>query len=137
MFIARDLMTSDPVAVRASDKVRDAVQILQALEIRHLPVVNGERELVGILSDRDLRGLSLPVVFDEEWAVTIQTALDAPVSTLMTGDALSVHLEADASEVIELMLEQRIGAVPVVDGDNRLVGIISYVDVLRELPIER
>ena len=136
MHIARDLMTADPAAIRASDRVRDAVQILQALDIRHLPVVNSERELVGMLSDRDLRSLSLPLIVDRDWVGTIQTALDARVSTLMTSNALSVDMEADASEVIELMLEHKIGAVPVVDSDNKLVGIISYIDVLRELQLD-
>ena len=134
MLIARDLMTADPVAVRATDTVRDAVQLFQALEVRHLPVVNAQRELVGMLSDRDLRGLALPVVIDHQWVGAIQTALESRVATLMSSDPLSVAVDADAAEIVDLMLEQRIGAVPVVDADQKLVGIVSYVDVLRELP---
>jgi acetoin utilization protein AcuB len=136
MHIARDLMTADPVSVRATDTVAQAVQILQELEIRHLPVVNSGGELIGMLSDRDLRSLALPVVVDREKVATLRTALESEVASLMSGDVISVGMEADGSDVVELMLEHRIGAVPVVDADNRLAGIVSYVDVLRELRLD-
>jgi acetoin utilization protein AcuB len=51
----------------------------------------------------------------------------------MSGDVLSVDTQADATEVIELMLDNRIGAVPVTGEDGILLGIVSYVDILRNL----
>jgi CBS domain-containing protein len=53
----------------------------------------------------------------------------------MSSNVLSVGLEADLAEIIDLMLDQRVGAVPVVDADGTLVGIVSYVDILREVPV--
>ena len=53
----------------------------------------------------------------------------------MTADVLSVDVETDVTEIIELMLEHKIGALPVTDGDGGLVGIVSYMDVLRELAV--
>ena len=126
-------MTGNPVAVLATVRVSEAVQIFQALDVRHLPVVNEQRELIGMLSDRDLRAFSLPHLIDSEWLGTIQTALDARVATLMSSEPLSVDSEADIAEVVDLILENKIGAVPVIDADNKLVGIVSYVDVLRQL----
>ena len=61
MMIARDLMTEAPATVGPTATVRKAVDILQTLDIRHLPVVNDDGELIGMLSDRDLRSLSLPI----------------------------------------------------------------------------
>jgi acetoin utilization protein AcuB len=55
------------------------------------------------------------------------------ISSIMTADVLSVDVESDVTEIIELMLEHKVGAVPVVDGDGGVVGIVSYMDVLREL----
>ena len=132
MMTASDLMTPRPVAVRSTDRIGEAVRLLQELEIRHLPVVNEQQEPIGMLSDRDLRALSVPVVLDDEWIGTARTALGAPVSSLMTGEPLSVELEADAAEIVELMLDNNVGALPVVDAEGRLAGIVSYVDVLRE-----
>ena len=136
MITASELMTPRPVAIRSTDSVSEAVRILQELEIRHLPVVNEQQEPVGMLSDRDLRSLSVPVLLDDEWLGTARSALDAPVASLMTASPLSVELEADAAEVVDLMLDNKVGAIPVVDAEGRLAGIVSYVDVLRRLSLE-
>lgn len=135
MFTASELMTPHPATVRANDRVSDAVQILQSLEIRHVPVVNAQQELIGMLSDRDIRSLAVPVIIDASWLGTAQSALDAPVSSLMTGAPIAVSLEADVGEIVDIMLDNNIGAVPVTDGDGRLVGIVSYVDVLRNVEL--
>ena len=133
MTTAQELMTENPTAVRESARVREAVALFQDLDVRHLPVINAERELVGMLSDRDLRSLAVPQVVDGEWIGAIQTALDARVSTLMSSDAIAVTVDAAARELIDLMLEHKIGALPVVDAEGVLVGIVSYVDLLRAL----
>jgi CBS domain-containing protein len=136
MLIARDLMTPAPRTVPATARLRMAVEILQSLDVRHLPVVDEEGALVGMLSDRDLRALSIPCMIGREYLGNLQTALDTTVATLMNGNVLSVDLEADAAEVVDLMLDHKIGAVPVTDADGALVGIVSYIDVLRSLPID-
>ncbi len=136
MYIAEDLMTSDPVAVREAATVREAVHTFRVNDTRHLPVVNADHEMVGMLSDRDLRGLAFPEVVDGEWIGIIQAALEAPIATVMSSNALSVRSDAEASEIVEIMLDHKIGAVPVVDADGKLVGIVSYVDVLRMLPCD-
>jgi CBS domain-containing protein len=69
----------------------------------------------------------------EEYIGAIQTALDAPVSSVMTSDVVAVEVEDDVSLIIELMLDRKIGAVPVVDSEDMLVGIVSYVDLLKQL----
>jgi len=125
-------MTEDPVTIAPHAKVREAVRLLQSMEIRHLPVVDDD-ELVGMLSDRDLRGVSLPHLIDERWFGDLRHAMDEAVASVMSSDVLSVEAEADATEIIDLMLEHKVGAVPVVDADGNLVGIVSYMDVLREL----
>ena len=134
MTTAQDLMTEDPITVRTTSTIREAARLLQTLDIRHLPVVDEEGALVGMLSDRDLRGLS-PLVVGGDFEGS-PDGLDARVSTVMSADVLSVETEDDLSAVVELMLENKVGAVPVVDGDGALVGIVSYMDVLREIPLE-
>src|SRR5262245_25222904 len=135
MLTAHDLMTEDPTTVSTNATLQKAISLLHSLDVRHLPVVNEEGALVGMLSDRDVRGLAYPEILGTEHITTIQTALDAPVSSVMSTNVLSVSLEADAFEIIDLMLDQKVGALPVVDADGTLVGIVSYVDILREIPI--
>lgn len=133
MKTAAELMTENPVTIRVDAKVRDAVRILETLDIRHLPVVDEEGEVVGMVSDRDVRGLMLPYTMGGEYAGTIQAGLDASLASIMSSDVLSVEMEADEAEVVDLMLDHKIGAVPVVDVEGTLVGIVSYLDVLRQL----
>ncbi|HVY49865.1 MAG TPA: CBS domain-containing protein [Minicystis sp.] len=131
-MIASDIMTPNPVALAATSTVRQAVRLLETLEVRHLPVVDEEGTLVGMVSDRDLRGLTLPAFSEGEHVGQVRTALDASIADIMTGGVVSADVETDVEEIVSLMLENRIGAVPIVDGDGALVGIVSYVDVLRE-----
>jgi len=134
MTTAQDLMTEAPVTVSVGSTIREAARLLQTLDIRHLPVVNEEGSLVGMLSDRDLRGLA-PLVVGGDFEGS-PDGLDARVSSVMSADVLSVETEDDVAVVVELMLDNKVGAVPVVDGDGALVGIVSYMDVLRQLPLE-
>ena len=122
MITARELMTESPTVADATATLKSAIEKLQALDVRHLPVIDNEGQLVGMLSDRDLRSSLFP--------------LDASVSSVMSTDVIAVDLDADVAEIIDLMLDNKIGAVPVLDSDDVLVGIISYVDVLRELSHE-
>lgn len=135
MLTAHDLMTEDPTTISMNATVHRAVTLLQRLDVRHLPVVDPEGALVGMLSDRDVGGLAFPELLGGTYVGRVQTALDAPVSSLMSSNVLSVGLEADLAEIIDLMLDQKVGAVPVVDADGTLVGIVSYVDILREIPV--
>lgn len=130
MNTAHELMTSRPVAVNSTARLRDAVQILCDLDVRHVPVINEQQKLVGMVSDRDLRRLTLPVLVDGEELDAVRDKLEAPISALLTGTPLSVGLDTTAHEIAAIMLNHKVGAVPVVDGDNRLVGIVSYVDLL-------
>jgi acetoin utilization protein AcuB len=125
-------MSAHPTTISAHAAIAEAAQVRWALGLRHLPVVDDRGKLVGILTDRDLRAMSPPYLVPE--AESDQKVLEARVSDVMSGDVLSVGPESDLADVIDLMLQNHIGAVPVVDEAGNLVGIVSYVDVLRALP---
>lgn len=128
-MIASEIMTENPRIVRPSDPLGQALDALQMMEVRHLPVVDDDDNLVGMLSDRDVGSL---VRISRQSAEGEGDALtDRPVAEYMSGDVVTVEPDTDVTEVIEAMLGHRIGAVPVVDPEGTVVGIISYVDVLR------
>lgn len=130
-MIADDIMTQDPVTVTEQVSIGDALRLLSEASIRHLPVVRGG-DVVGILSDRDFRDLGVPVVTDMAGYERIRARLSQPVSVLMTGSVVSVDRDADLSEVIEVMIEEKLSAVPVVETQTQaLSGIVSYLDILR------
>lgn len=134
-MLARDIMIADPETVDADQTVREALEVMLALGVRHLPVTCGGR-LTGIVSDRDVRQLTIPVswnqsIIDEENADA--ELLAQPVTTVMSGGTLSVMPGDAITRIIDLICEHRVGALPVVERSGEVVGIISYVDVLRAL----
>jgi acetoin utilization protein AcuB len=130
---AIELMTENPRTVRVDDTIGDAMEVLQTMDFRHLPVVDEQGDLVGMLSDRDLRALVLPLSPDAEDLGTALRKARVPVSAMMSSSVVSVSPDADITELMELMLENKIGALPVVDGEGALIGIVSYVDIFRRL----
>lgn len=115
------------------DRLDDAIEALQASEVRHLPVVDREGELVGMLSDRDVGAALRPFTEGAEARRDAEKRARLRVSDVMSADVKCVNVDDDVDDLVEAMLEQHVGALPVVDGDGAIVGIVSYVDVLREL----
>lgn len=123
-----DVMTRDPLTVTPSETVGQAEELMAENKIRQLPVVRG-RELVGIITDRDLRSflssslLSTPDARDQ--------ALGTKVIDVMTTDPLTLASDDELQEAVQLLLDEKIGGIPVVDEAEGLVGIVTYVDMLR------
>jgi acetoin utilization protein AcuB len=130
-MIAADLMTPEPVFVQPDDDISTAVTLREEANVRHLPVVNEQGELVGMVSDRDLRALLVPHFLRREAVEGGGIVAGAPVSTVMSGNVISVDMEDDVSLVADLIMRHKVGAIPVLDADGKLVGIVSYVDLLR------
>jgi acetoin utilization protein AcuB len=112
-----DLMTSDPLSVTAVETIGKAEELMGENNIRQIPVLNGQ-ELVGIVTDRDVRAY-------------LSDALQTPVGDIMTTGPLFIAPDDDLKDAVEMLIEQKFGAIPVVDEAEGLVGIVSYVDVLR------
>ncbi len=131
-MLARDLMTEDPVRILDDRSLREAEHLMREYDMRHLPVVDDAGVLVGMLSDRDLRSF---IPFDAQNGVPDLEAIQKrsePVTAAMQPDPICVTPEDEIGSIIDLMVEWKIGAVPVIEGgSDHLVGIISYVDVLR------
>lgn len=119
----RDWMTREPSTVQEDCPVRLALARMRREEIRHLLVLDGDR-LTGIVSSRDAGRL----VSEAEGA----PGLSRPVCTIMTEDPVTVAPEADVIMASRLLLERRIGALPVREGD-RIVGVFTTADALEAL----
>jgi acetoin utilization protein AcuB len=132
-MVARELMTPDPVTVESRASIAEAWDLMRELYIRHVPVVQ-DGALVGMLSDRDLGYLDIGRVLSLEGAGAARAELARSVIDSMSADVIFVHPETEVADVIGLLIEGRVGALPVIRPDSReVVGIISYVDILRAL----
>ena len=125
----RELMSGAPITVSPDTPVFDARQTMVKERIRHLLVTEAGR-LVGIITDRDIR-LNLPsqATSLSMWEVNYLLA-KLTVSKVMTKSVIIVGPDQDAADAARLMLEHKIGALPVLDGEH-LLGILTETDVLR------
>jgi len=123
-----DVMTKNPLTVIASETVGQVDEMMSEHKIRQLPVVNCG-ELVGIVTDRDIRS------FLSGWRTESQEerekALSTKVRDIMTTGPITLSPDDGLQEAVELLIDEKIGGIPVVDEVEGLVGIVTYVDALR------
>jgi acetoin utilization protein AcuB len=124
-----DLMTTSPITVSPETPVLDARQLMLEKRIRHLLVADGSK-LVGIVTDRDIRlNLPSPATSLSVWEINYLLAR-MTVASAMTKSVVTVGPRHQARDAAQMMLDHRIGALPVVDS-GRLAGIITETDLLR------
>jgi len=132
-MIAEELMTREPVTVTESTSIGDALIVLREEGIRHLPVVRGS-DVIGILSDRDFSSIGASMLSHPEGVERVRAQLTQPVSLLMTGGVVTADVDSELGDIMDLMIDEKLSAVPVVEsGTTELVGIVSYLDILRAL----
>ena len=129
-MIVADLMTRLVTTVPPETPVLDARQEMLKRKVRHLPVIGPGRELLGIITDRDIR-LSLPsqATSLSVWELNHLLA-KLTVEEVMTRTVITVGPDRPAREAAQLMMDHQIGALPVEEG-GRLVGIVTETDMLR------
>lgn len=120
--------TRDVRTVPSTGTLRDVIQLMATGGFRHLPVVDGQGALVGIVSDRDVRRL-LPSPGTDPREVDRSLA-ETRVVDVMTRDPITLHPDASMIAAIEKVLEHRVGALPILR-EGRLVGILTRSDILR------
>jgi acetoin utilization protein AcuB len=126
----QDVMSTNPVTVSPEASVAEVWDLMREHVIRHIPVLD-RGVLVGMLSDRDLAHFDMASLLSAQGADALRRALTTPVAKVMSSDVVDVEPDADLGDVVDLLVENRIGAVPVVRPETQeLVGIVSYIDVL-------
>ncbi len=111
-------MILDPITLSKDSKLQDAERIMREFKIGGIPVVDQENKLAGIITNRDLR---------------FQKNLEAPVSEIMTSESLITANEGiSLGEAEEILKSHKIEKLPIVNGEGKLVGLITYKDILKK-----
>ena len=114
---AENGMIYDPITIPLGSTVSQALDIMAEYHIGGIPVVDGEKHLVGIVTNRDLR---------------FERRLDRPVDEIMSKDNLvTTHQQTDLIAAAQILQENKIEKLPVVDKDNHLIGLITYKDITK------
>ena len=125
----QDIMTTPAVTVGLDLPVLEARQVMERQRIRHLPVTDGGR-LMGIVTDRDIRlNMPSPATSLSVWEINFLIA-KLTVGSVMRRAVITIDAHRDAAEAARIMLDHKIGALPVVDG-GAVVGIVTETDMLR------
>ena len=129
-WLVEDIMTSVVETLAVGDTLSAARRQLERGHIRHLPIVDGEERLIGLLTHRNILGAWLshgrpdrepPGALDRE--VTVER--------IMERDVLTVDRQTTAARAAELLESYKFGCLPVVDAHHRLVGIVTEADFVR------
>ncbi len=128
MYVS-DIMTAKPISIHQNGTLRQALELMEANHCRHLPVMNSDNQLVGIISDRDCRtALNSPHILRERWQDE-QLVQTLRVRSIMTPAPIAIEPDAEAIEAARLMLNNHISSLPVILGET-LVGIVTTSDIL-------
>lgn len=128
----KNCMTRDVVHVGPDDATLEAVHLMQSKQIQHLPVLESE-QLVGMLSDRDImRGTPRESFPDTRLGAHASLAFALHVRGIMTPECVRIQPDTPLAQVAEILVEKKIGALPVVASDQ-LLGIVTETDLLKVL----
>lgn len=125
-----DLMSEDVIAVRPEETLMTVRDLMLEHDIRHMPVVDAEHSLIGLISQRDLLRNSLIEQADTPDFIADSVLQNLKAEELMTTGVLNISPGMDLREAAQIMLENKIGCLPVVEGDG-LVGILTEADFVR------
>lgn len=117
-MIVKHWMTTKVVSIKKEASIQQALSVMKQASIRHLPVVDHDEQLIGWVTDADLRGVLIASMLEE---LTLED--------VMIRKPVTATPDMSMDEAAQLILERRIGGLPVVQ-EGRLVGIITVVDVL-------
>ncbi|MDI6853446.1 MAG: CBS domain-containing protein [Deltaproteobacteria bacterium] len=124
----KDIMVKEVATLDVNDELSLANDIMRLGRIRHLPVVDGPR-LVGIISERDLFRSSLAQALGYGTKATRDLMKTLRIKDIMVAQVITIAPESEIKDAVQLMIDKKIGCLPVVEGD-RLVGLITETDIL-------
>ncbi|WP_252314583.1 acetoin utilization AcuB family protein [Sinobaca sp. H24] len=127
-MLVEEIMKTDMIKINKETTIKDAMDLLQKNRIRHIPVVDEDMLIVGIVSDRDIRDAS-PSVFQLD---AIKEELNRPVSDIMKYPVITAHPLDFVEETAVVLFENDISALPVAV-DDKLVGMLTETNVLHTI----
>ncbi len=130
--LVRDIMQTQVVPISSEERLSTVEDIMTLGGVRHMPVVRGG-ELVGVVSERDLLRASLSNLnaFGSEQRRAFLHAVE--ITRVMSEPPIVIGEEDTVEAAARVLAERKIGCLPVVDGDGKLVGMVTETDVLRYL----
>ena len=129
---AGQIMSTPVRYILSTHSLPEALKMLEQADFRHFPVLSPERQLIGMISDRDI--VRCLCGSDSTCMHCAEDKQEILVASMMKDHVLSAHIDTDARHIARLFVEQRIGAMPITEHDQ-LVGMITRSDILRAVMV--
>ncbi|MTI68170.1 MAG: CBS domain-containing protein [Firmicutes bacterium] len=145
---AKDIMTSNVITVKADDTIENVTNLLLEHNISGVPVVDDEKKVIGIVSETDLiykdKNINIPAYFPflggyillesmKKFEKQLKKMAGYKVEDIMSEKVITINENKEIREVVNTMLNNNINRIPVVNDDEKVVGIIARSDVLRNI----
>lgn len=127
-MIVEEIMKTDVITLSKNDSLSDAIRVMAENKIRHIPIVEGENQLIGLVTDRDIKEAGPSILHYYE----NNTILEQPLSSIMKTNLLTGHPLDFVEEIAAIFYETKIGCLPIIR-ESKLVGIITETDILHNL----
>lgn len=129
--LVRDLMTERVFTLKAKDDLAALYDLMDSRHVRHVPVVDSDGEIIGLVTDRDLSRSALGAVEELPLSVERDILRRRRVRDIMATEPDVIEPDATLREAAEMLLENKVGCLPVVEGLH-LVGILTEADFVRD-----
>jgi acetoin utilization protein AcuB len=129
------VMTTRLVTVEIDDPLEVVKQIFDSVKFHHLLVVDAGKKLCGVISDRDLLRALSPYIGTASENSRDTATLKKRVHQIMTRKPVTLPPEATVADAVKVFLEHRVSCIPIVGPGFKAVGILSWRDVLKTLPL--
>lgn len=131
MFVS-ERMSKDMITANPDMTIFEAKKIMTDKDIRHLPVVDVAGKLLGIVTDRDVRDAMPSTLLKKvDYDITLAKIMNFPVKDIMTKNPLTIYAYYTIQDTLLVMQKKKVGALPVIDQEGHLQGILSTRDLLR------
>ncbi|ACS79868.1 CBS domain-containing protein [Maridesulfovibrio salexigens] len=131
MLKVNDLMTTELFTLSESDNLKMARSLMDLQRIRHIPIVNDEREFIGLVTHRDILRATISQLADIDPATQGEIDSGIPVGEIMRTDIKTISEDTSLKEAAVLLLDHKYGCFPVVNEKNGLIGILTEADFLK------
>lgn len=131
-YLVREVMSQPAIVIEWGESILEASALMEARQVRRLPVVDDENIVIGIISLGDVRE-AISVYSTASPYAPDQDEILLAVDEVMSTPAITVTLDATLLEVVHLLVEHKVGGIPVIDIDGRSLGMITESDIFRLL----
>ena len=125
VLFVHEIMTKGVVTLPPTSSISDVARLFSERRYRHVPIVSTDGRVIGLISDRD--------VLKHQATSSSRDRDKEPVSTIMVSEVLVATPDTFIRDVARTMFQEKIGSLPIIDGDNALVGIVTRSDIMRAL----